>query len=73
MNLSHVPCCGLEWLLFDGVAGSLASDGLVCLNTTTQRPVTLTRAMLPCGTSLCACKHDAYVNARGSQCAALQN
>jgi hypothetical protein len=39
MNLSHVPCCGLEWLLFDGIAGSLASDGLVCLNVTMRGSV----------------------------------
>jgi hypothetical protein len=71
LNLSHVPCCGLEWLLFDGIADSLATKGLVCLNVTTQRPVRLTRAMVPCGTSLCPCKQEAF--ASGTPCLDLQN
>ncbi len=72
LNLSHVPCCGLEWLLFDGIADSLATKGLVCLNVTTQSPVLLTRAMVPCGTSLCRCKHEALTTTR-TPCLKLQN
>jgi hypothetical protein len=71
LNLSHVPCCGLEWLLFDGIADSLATKGLVCLNATTQRPVRLTRTMVPCGTSLCPCKQEAF--ASGTPCLGLKN
>jgi hypothetical protein len=71
LNLSHVPCCGLEWLLFDGIADSLATKGLVCLNATTQQPVQLTRAMVPCGTSLCPCKQEAF--ASGTPCLDLQS
>jgi hypothetical protein len=73
LNLSHVPCCGLEWLLCDGVAGSLASSGLVCLNISSQKPIFLTRETFICGTSLCPCKSEQYALSAKTECVALQN
>jgi hypothetical protein len=71
LNLSHVPCCGLEWLLCDGTSGSLASNGLLCLDVTTQQVVTLSRATFRCGTSLCPCK--ALQRNQTGECLLVQN
>jgi hypothetical protein len=79
LNLSHVPCCGLEWLLCDGASGTLASTGLVCLNTSSNSTqsgpghvVTLTRDTFQCGTSLCPCKQWQHAS-NPSLCLGLQN